>query len=71
MAYTIGNHMLDMRGVYWVQDARLTTIKYLQIHVKKALANYAARNRGLPTHVIVFRSGASEGEYATVRDYLD
>jgi hypothetical protein len=73
MAYTIGREMLAMRGTYWCQQPRLTTITpdfmapYLE-NIKEAFIRYETESSDgtFPLHLIVFRGGASEGEFKRV-----
>ncbi|KAL7080707.1 hypothetical protein ACQ4LE_000492 [Meloidogyne hapla] len=72
MAYTTGREMLRLRGTYWFQQARTTIMKAEQMRplvdaVKNALYIYeTANNDQFPDHLIVFRGGASEGEFKKV-----
>jgi hypothetical protein len=71
MAWTVGKKMLKMRGTYWMQQARTTTmsdhhVQPLIRNVKNALIGYQAQNGDFPNHIIVFRGGASEGEFKRV-----
>jgi eukaryotic translation initiation factor 2C len=67
MAFTVSNRPLNMRGGYWMQESRLTTIKYLERHVVAALKNFARNNRGAyPLKIVVYRDGVSEGEFEKV-----
>src|SRR5882724_11241740 len=67
MAHSIDDKPVNMRGGYWMQEARETTVKYLEGHVLSALKKYAEKNEGkLPLSIVVFRGGVSEGEYSKV-----
>lgn len=57
-----------MRGEYWMQEPRLHTAKFLKEHVEKAIRLFrdTSETKRLPEHVLVFRSGVSEGEYMKV-----
>jgi eukaryotic translation initiation factor 2C len=65
MAYTVG-HPVNIRGTYWCQKPRLTIIENLADKVSTAILNFHSQTNGFPTHLIVYRSGISEGEYAKV-----
>ena len=72
MAYTTSREMLKLRGTYWFQQARTTIMKEEQMRplvdaVKNALYIYETENGDqFPEHLIVFRGGASEGEFKKV-----
>jgi hypothetical protein len=67
MAHSVDDKPVNMRGGYWMQEARETTIKYLEGHVVSALMKYAEKNNGkFPLNIVVFRGGVSEGEYSKV-----
>ncbi|KAM3719351.1 Uncharacterized protein ACO02O_11234 [Dirofilaria immitis] len=57
-----------IQGEYWMQEPRLHIAKYLKEHVEKAVRIFrdTSKAKRLPEHVIVFRSGVSEGEYAKI-----
>ncbi|VDK74291.1 unnamed protein product [Litomosoides sigmodontis] len=57
-----------MRGEYWMQEPRLHTAKFLKEHVEKAIRLFRdnSETKCLPEHVLVFRSGVSEGEYVKI-----
>jgi hypothetical protein len=71
MAYTVDKAMLRMRGTYWCQQTRQTTMvadhqrPFIE-HIKEALSLYIATNDQFPEHLIVFRAGISEGEFQRV-----
>lgn len=66
MAWTTGA-LLAIHGTYWYQEPRNTIIKELDDVVYRALENFSGHNNGqFPSHIIVHRSGISEGEYAKV-----
>uniref|UniRef100_A0A915CSB1 Piwi domain-containing protein n=1 Tax=Ditylenchus dipsaci TaxID=166011 RepID=A0A915CSB1_9BILA len=67
MAYTCG-HPLLMRGTYWCQKTRETSILELTSRVKQAIMNYAEKAKRWPLHLMVYRGGTSEGAFATVAD---
>jgi hypothetical protein len=67
MAYTINNKPVNMRGTYWMQESRVTSIKYLKNHVYTALMKYMELNKGaVPTNIVIYRGGVSEGDYQKV-----
>jgi hypothetical protein len=67
MAYTIDHQPGNQRGTYWMQETRVTTIKYLSDHVYQALQKYSEHNAGtFPQNIVVYRGGVSEGEYQRV-----
>jgi hypothetical protein len=73
MAYTVGSEALNMAGTYWMQPARQATIlggehqrRPFIDNIKTALRKYEARNDTFPEHLIIFRGGASEGEFKKV-----
>lgn len=57
-----------MQGEYWMQEPRLHIAKFLKEHVEKAVRLFrdTSKAKRLPEHVIVFRTGVSEGEYEKV-----
>uniref|UniRef100_A0A8R1XN14 Piwi domain-containing protein n=1 Tax=Onchocerca volvulus TaxID=6282 RepID=A0A8R1XN14_ONCVO len=57
-----------MQGEYWMQEPRLHIAKFLKERVEKAVRMFkdTSRAKRLPEHVIVFRGGVSEGEYAKI-----
>ncbi|KHN81645.1 Uncharacterized protein C16C10.3 [Toxocara canis] len=67
MAYTCGGPFA-MRGEYWMQEPRVSAVQYLRDHVMNALNYFKEESSGksFPEHVVVYRSGVSEGEYAKV-----
>lgn len=66
MAYTVG-HPVCIRGTYWCQTPKEHIIERLADKVTDAMTNYSTYNNGnFPQHIIVYRSGVSEGEYAKV-----
>lgn len=65
MAYTIGPPG-NIRGTYWMQKPRQTLIDRLSHKVREALQNYHSSMGNYPSHLIVYRSGISEGEYGKV-----
>uniref|UniRef100_A0A914ERZ2 Piwi domain-containing protein n=1 Tax=Acrobeloides nanus TaxID=290746 RepID=A0A914ERZ2_9BILA len=68
MAFTAG-HPLLIRGTYWCQKPRLTIVDRLADKVAEALEIYhnVPQNKGnYPNHIVVFRGGISEGDYAKV-----
>ncbi|KAI1719931.1 piwi domain-containing protein [Ditylenchus destructor] len=67
MAYTLG-HPLKMRGTYWAQQPRETSILQTQLvtNLVSALQAYNNEVRKFPQHIMVFRGGVSEGEYQKV-----
>ena len=72
MSYTIGREMLRLRGTYWFQQARTTIMRSEQMRpfvdaIKNALYVYETLNNDqFPEHLIIFRGGASEGEFKRV-----
>jgi hypothetical protein len=71
MAYSVGKTMLRMRGTYWMQQARTTTMAEHSVEpliekIKDAMILYQSENDHFPDHIIVFRGGASEGEFKRV-----
>ncbi|KAL7076620.1 hypothetical protein ACQ4LE_004120 [Meloidogyne hapla] len=71
MAYTMGKYVLSMRGTYWMQPARQAQIKPENLHqfienIKEALLLYERANGKFPKHLIVYKGGASEGEFKHV-----
>lgn len=68
MAFSCGEPFA-MQGEYWMQEPRLHIAKFLKEHVEKAVRLFrdTSQAKRLPEHVVVFRSGVSEGEYAKVR----
>lgn len=65
MAYTIGQ-ALKMLGTYWMQNVRVAYVENLKSTVVVALKNYKISVKTYPQHVVVFRGGLSEGEFAIV-----
>ncbi|KAI1727543.1 piwi domain-containing protein [Ditylenchus destructor] len=67
MAYTLG-HPLKMRGTYWAQQPRETSILPTQLvtSLESALETYFKEVGNFPQHIMVFRGGVSEGEYQKV-----
>ncbi|VIO94115.1 Uncharacterized protein BM_BM5200 [Brugia malayi] len=57
-----------MQGEYWMQEPRLHVVKFLKEHVERAVRSFrnTSKAKCLPEHVVVFRSGVSEGEYAKI-----
>jgi hypothetical protein len=75
MAYTVGKRILRMRGTYWMQQARTTTMREQSVqplidNIRKAIMLYESQNDHFPDHIIVFRGGASEGEFKRVSLFL-
>jgi hypothetical protein len=72
MAYTFDKMMLKMRGTYWMQQARTATMTERAVmplieNIRLTLMFYESQNNGkFPEHIIVFRGGASEGEFEKV-----
>jgi hypothetical protein len=71
MAYSVDKTMLRMRGTYWMQQARTTTmtdysVQPLVENIRNAMMLYQSENDHFPDHIIVFRGGASEGEFKRV-----
>ena len=54
MAYTIGvgQNILDMRGTFWCQETRVTSIKYLQTPLTEALMKFKLKNKCFPKHLV-------------------
>uniref|UniRef100_A0A915ADT8 Piwi domain-containing protein n=2 Tax=Parascaris univalens TaxID=6257 RepID=A0A915ADT8_PARUN len=67
MAFTCGGPFA-MRGDYWMQEPRVATVQCLKNHVVNALNFFREESsiKDFPEHVVVFRGGVSEGEYAKV-----
>lgn len=65
MAYTLGTS-LKMLGKYWYQESRVTHVQKLDVHLVDALLKYQTQQHSFPQHIVVYRSGASEGEYRIV-----
>lgn len=67
MAFTCGGPFA-MRGDYWMQEPRVATVQCLKSHVVNALNFFKEESniKAFPEHVVVFRGGVSEGEYAKV-----
>ncbi|KAI1692656.1 nuclear RNAi defective-3 protein-like [Ditylenchus destructor] len=57
--------MFYMRGTYWAQQPRETSILQTQLvtNLVSALQAYNNEVRKFPQHIMVFRGGVSEGEY--------
>ena len=75
MAYTLGKEVLRMRGTYWMQQPRQATIDVNSMrpfteNIKEALLAYEQQNGEFPAHLVVFRGGASEGEFKRVGNSL-
>lgn len=68
MTFSCGD-AFAMQGEYWMQEPRLHVAKFLSEHVEKAVRMFkdTSKTKRLPEHVVVFRGGVSEGEYAKVR----
>jgi predicted nucleic-acid-binding protein len=71
MSWTVGKKMLKMRGTYWMQQTRTTVMKEQFVaplidNIRQAIMMYQAENDNFPDHIIVFRGGASEGEFKRV-----
>ncbi|KAK6034726.1 piwi domain protein [Cooperia oncophora] len=64
-AYSAGQPT-DYGGFWWYQEPRLHTILYLRDHFHRAFMDYHRKNKRLPTEVVVYRSGTSEGEFSEV-----
>lgn len=54
MAYTVGmgQKILDMRGTFWCQETRVTSIKYLQNPLAEALKKFKEKNGHFPKHLV-------------------
>ncbi|KAL3994832.1 Piwi domain family protein [Acanthocheilonema viteae] len=67
MTYSCGEPFA-MQGEYWMQEPRLYIAKFLKERVEKAVRLFrdTSKEKRLPEHVLVFRSGVSEGEYAKI-----
>uniref|UniRef100_A0A1I7VX68 Piwi domain-containing protein n=1 Tax=Loa loa TaxID=7209 RepID=A0A1I7VX68_LOALO len=67
MTYSCGEPF-TMHGEYWMQEPRLHIVNFLKEHVEKAVRLFrdTSKAKRLPEHVVVFRSGVSEGEYAKI-----
>jgi Piwi domain len=57
-----------MRGTYWYQESRVTHIvpEPLVQQIATAIENYRHTTNESPKHIIVYRGGVSEGEFAAV-----
>lgn len=55
-----------MLGKYFYQEPRLTYAQNLKTHLIEAILNYQEEQHDYPQHIIVYRSGASEGEFRIV-----
>ncbi|CAI4225505.1 unnamed protein product [Auanema sp. JU1783] len=56
----------EMRGMFWFQESRLATVSRLAKYGFDALQDYCKSTKNYPEEIIIFRSGASEGEYGKV-----
>lgn len=56
----------DYSGFWWYQPPRIHTVTYITEHFCRAFMEYYNKSKRLPTEVMVFRSGTSEGEFAEV-----
>jgi len=54
------------RGWYWMQKPRLTSITSIDQNFIKALTIFKRETGSLPTSIIVYRGGVSEGEFRSV-----
>lgn len=67
MAYTLGPNVMNMRGNYWMQEAKEVIIQYMPERIAFALRSFARHNQGsFPLHLIVYRGGISEGNFSKV-----
>lgn len=66
MAYTLGEPV-DMTGHFWYQEPRLAIIQDLQRNIIKAMRSFANKTGNPPREIVIYRGGASEGEYPMVQ----
>ncbi|VDM65963.1 unnamed protein product [Strongylus vulgaris] len=62
MAFTIGE-VTKIRGSYWMQEPREATISDIADNFAAALLTFYKETNSLPSDIIVFRCGCSEGEF--------
>lgn len=55
-----------MLGKYFYQEPRVAYVQNLKTHIIDALLKYQEEQHYFPQHIIVYRSGASEGEFRIV-----
>ncbi|KAJ1371276.1 hypothetical protein KIN20_033196 [Parelaphostrongylus tenuis] len=58
----------DYTGRWWYQKPRLSKIQYIRNYFGTAFTDYFNQNKSLPTEIVVYRSGASEGEFCQVEE---
>lgn len=69
MAYTVGESSTNLRGTYWCQKSLSTVIGQLADKIVTALENYHGSTGSFPAHLVLYRSGVSEGEFEKVLKY--
>ena len=53
MAYTLGPNVMNMRGNYWMQEAKEVIIQYMPERIAFALRSFARHNQGsFPLHLV-------------------
>jgi len=64
----VGERVHDYGMVPWVQDARCEAIvEESMIPIMRKLLKYFAQNKGdLPEHIVAYRDGVSESQFAMV-----
>jgi len=67
MAYTVGDPV-KMLGTWWMQKSRIYHVCKLKDRVRDALLKYRNIVQKFPRHLIVYRSGVSEGEFDTIKE---
>ncbi|VDM54782.1 unnamed protein product [Angiostrongylus costaricensis] len=58
----------DYTGCWWYQQPHLHNIQYIRDHFNVAFTCYFEENKSLPAEVVVYRSGASEGEFNQIKE---
>lgn len=56
-----------MFGKYFYQESRVAHAQNLKDNLVDALLKYQEEQHNFPQHIIMYRSGASEGEYRIVK----